>query len=137
MSHIELRNPISIGVDVPLSQVARVGELLFLAGQCSLDETGQIIGEGDVAVQTREAIDHLRVVLADFGGSLNDVAAVTVYLRDVKADYAAFNQAYADSFAGHRPPRTTVQALLALDDLLVEISAIAVVASRLTEEVTS
>lgn len=120
---VEIRNPISIGVDAPLSQAARAGNLVFLAGQCALSPKGEVIGIDDVAAQTKESIEHMRAIMQDFGGDLNGIASVTVYLSNLKRDYAAFNAAYAEAFGDHLPPRTTIEAPLALDTLLVEITA--------------
>lgn len=127
MSEVEIRNPISIGVESPLSQVARVGNLLFVAGQCALSPKAEVVGEGDIYAQTIESIDHLKAILADFGADLTATASVTVYLADLTRDYAGFNRAYAEAFGDHLPPRTTVEARLALDSLLVEIQAVAAI----------
>ena len=127
MQTVETRNPISIGVEAPLSQVARAGNFLFIAGQCALSPKGEVVGEGDAATQTTESIEHMKVILADFHAGLDAVASVTVYLANLKRDYSDFNRAYAEAFGSHLPPRTTVEAPLALDSLLIEIQAVAAI----------
>jgi 2-iminobutanoate/2-iminopropanoate deaminase len=107
------------------SHATQVGNMLFLAGQVAYDETGAVVGVGDVAAQTRQTIHNVRLVLEAAGFRLRDVAQTTVYLTDL-ANFAMFNEAYLDSFEGHKPARATVRAELVLPELLVEIQAIAV-----------
>lgn len=130
MSNLELINPTSFGPPLaPYSQGARVGNLVFVAGQVGLDDDNNIVGLGDVAEQTRVAIDRVRRVLGEVGATLSDIAAATVYLTDL-SQFAAFNEAWSKEFGDHRPARAAVKADLALDGLLVEIQAIAVVGGK-------
>jgi 2-iminobutanoate/2-iminopropanoate deaminase len=90
------------------SAAIRAGDLLFVSGQVPKDpETGQV--DGDVAQQTRQVLENLSAVLATAGATLADVVAVTVYLADI-ADWAHFNDVYAEIFHAPYPTRTTVGA---------------------------
>jgi 2-iminobutanoate/2-iminopropanoate deaminase len=70
----------------------------------------------------------MRRVLAEAGASLSDVATTTVFLTDL-SDYKAFNEAWATAFGDHRPTLALVRADLVRPGVVVEIQAIAVVAS--------
>jgi 2-iminobutanoate/2-iminopropanoate deaminase len=100
------------------------GDMMFLAGQCGLDEHGTTVGPGDVGVQTRRAIENLEVVLRAGGFELTDVVYVTTFLETLD-DFDAYDRAYAEAFGSHRPARATVRADIHSPDLLVEIQAIA------------
>jgi len=100
------------------------GDMLFLAGQCGIDADGNVIGVGDVAAQTRRAIENMEVVLRAAGFSLADVVTVTTFLESLD-DFDEYDRAYAAAFGSHRPARATVRADIHTDDLLVEIQAIA------------
>ena len=45
--------------------------LIFLSGQLSRDEEGRMVGRGDMAEQTRQAIRNMRTVLEAAGGTLD------------------------------------------------------------------
>ena len=64
------------------SQGVRVksGELLFVAGQVALDAAGNLVGEGDVATQTRQVFHNLSEVLSRSGANLRNVVEFTTYL---------------------------------------------------------
>lgn len=105
-----------------LAPFVDTGSLVFLSGQIAFDENGDI--RGDVAEQTHRCLERIERVLEDAGLSLTQVVKCTIWLRN-EADFAAFNQAYADYFGAHKPARSTVISGLALPEALVEIEAIA------------
>jgi 2-iminobutanoate/2-iminopropanoate deaminase len=124
---MKMINPSTFGPSLaPYSQGVKVGNLLFIAGQVGLDDENNVVSPGSVIEQTRVAIDRMQRVLAEAGGTLNDIASATVYLTDM-SDFAAFNSAWSESFGDHRPARAAVRSDLAIKGLVVEIQAIAVV----------
>jgi 2-iminobutanoate/2-iminopropanoate deaminase len=98
--------------------------MMFLAGQCGVDGDGSTVGVGDVAAQTRQAIENMEIILRDGGFELSDVVYVTTFLVSLE-HFDAYDRAYADAFGSHRPARATVRADIHSPDLLVEIQAIA------------
>ena len=59
--------------------------LVFLAGQVAFDRHGpdrKLVGLGDPAAQTRQAIENIRALLRQAGGDLRDVVEMTVYVTD-------------------------------------------------------
>ena len=52
--------------------------LIFLSGQLSRDSDGKLVGAGDMAEQTRQAIRNMRTVLESAGGMLEDGQLVDV-----------------------------------------------------------
>ena len=111
------------------SQVVRADSpqgLVFIAGQVALAADGSLIGVGDIDAQLRQVFANLRAAVEGAGGTLKNVASLTVYLKDI-AHHRNYLHALADEFAGVRPAETLVQvAALGLPELLVEIQAIAV-----------
>jgi 2-iminobutanoate/2-iminopropanoate deaminase len=107
----------------PLSTAVKCGDTLYLAGQTPMNlHTGQFI-EGDIATQTRQVLDNIRMILGECKSSLADVVKVTVYLTDLN-DFAAFNEVYKEYFKEPYPVRTLVGAKL-LFTFNVEIDVIA------------
>ena len=108
----------------PYSPGTRAGRFVFTAGQVAWDETGEVMGLGDVRAQTVQTLNNVKSVLAEGGATLDDVVKCNVYLKDMR-DFQAMNEVFASFFATDPPARTTVQAALAEPEMLVEIEAIA------------
>ncbi|HEX4712961.1 RidA family protein [Phenylobacterium sp.] len=106
----------------PLSKARRAGDLLFLSGQLPRGADGEIV-EGDVAVQTRRALDNLLAVLETHGGTAADVVKVTAWLTD-RRHYQAFNEVYRQVFGPPYPARSVVVCDLVADaDVEIEATA--------------
>jgi reactive intermediate/imine deaminase len=114
--------PAAIG---PYSQAVRSGQLVFLSGQVPLDPATGQLAEGDIAAQTRRAMDNLGAVLAAAGCSFGDVVRTTIYLVDL-GNFAAVNEAYATYFAPPYPARATVQVSALPRGAAIEIDMVAV-----------
>lgn len=109
----------------PYSPAVSAGGFIYVSGTLAQDDSGAIVGKGDAAAQTRRVIERMRDVLAAAGSSLEQVVAVTVYLKSA-SDFAAMNEAYRTYWRTAPPTRTTVIADFVLADALVEMSMIAV-----------
>jgi 2-iminobutanoate/2-iminopropanoate deaminase len=66
-------------VPTPFSQGWRVGPLLFSGGQLSADAHGNVVGEGDIEVQTRNVFENLTSVLREAGARWKDVVKLNTY----------------------------------------------------------
>lgn len=108
----------------PYSPGARAGGFVFTAGQVAWDSAGRLVGIGDVRAQTRQTLQNVLAVLAEGGAGPGDVLKCNVYLRDMQ-HFRTMNEEFARVFATDPPARTTVQAMLAEPEMLVEIEAIA------------
>ena len=112
--------PAAIG---PYSQAVVAGELIFTSGQIALNpETGLLEGE-TVTEQTHRVCRNLQVVLAAAGSSLKHTLKTVCYLSDM-ADFAAFNEVYAQYFT-EKPARSCVAAKALPKGALVEVEVIA------------
>jgi enamine deaminase RidA (YjgF/YER057c/UK114 family) len=63
--------------------VVTSGRLAFISGQVALDASGQVVGAGDLAAQTRQALHNLQGILHALGADWPDVARFTWYVVDV------------------------------------------------------
>ena len=115
--------------------VAPAGELVVVAGQVGADREGRIVGPGDAALQTKQAFENVRAVLAAAGCSMTDVVRFQTFLTSAE-DIDRFMQARREAFprhypAGVYPPNTLlIVSRLVEPDLLVEIEAMAVRPAR-------
>lgn len=103
----------------PYSPGVRMKDLVFLSGQVSASG-------GSAAQQTEEALNAIEGLLKASGLELDDVAFVQIYLKNIQRDFDAMNEVYARRFNAPYPARVTVQAVLARQEDLVEITVVAV-----------
>ena len=103
---------------------------VFLAGQVAFDRHGpdrQLVGVGDPAAQTRQAIENVRTLLRQTGGDLQHVVEMTVYATSAELMEPAGRVA-REYFADPLPAQSfIVVKALARPELLVEIRAIAAI----------
>ena len=71
---------------------------VFVSGTASVGPDGESLHPGDVRAQTRRAFENARGVLRAAGLDWPDVAKVTIFLKDIARDYAAFNDVRAAYF---------------------------------------
>ncbi|MDX6235338.1 MAG: 2-iminobutanoate/2-iminopropanoate deaminase [Kribbellaceae bacterium] len=106
------------------SQARIAGDLIFTAGLVPIDpEHRSLVGEGDVAEQTRQVFRNLEAILAAAGATLDDVVQLTAFLADPARDWEAYDAVFPEFFTPPYPARLTAGAHLG--DILVEIEAIA------------
>jgi enamine deaminase RidA (YjgF/YER057c/UK114 family) len=131
MSAIRI-NPISVWQDPPFpfnqAVVEPAGRRVHLTGQVAWTSGGQLIGAGDAEMQTEYAIENIRRILAEIGGTLADVMSTTMYyVRD--EDLPAIQQVRTRMFEKATGPAVTGVKVAGLVDtaLLVELTVVAVI----------
>ncbi len=108
----------------PYSQAIRAGPYVFVAGQGSFEpKTGKIVA-GGIEEQTKRTLENVKSILSAAGLSLQDVVKVSVFLKNAK-DFAKMNEVYRTFFTKRQPARTTVEANMVADGMLIEVDAIA------------
>lgn len=110
---------------LPFSPAVRVGELLFVSGQASVDRSGAIIS-GTFEQEMRRSLENLSAVLTLAGSGLQHVVQTRNYVRDA-CDLEAYNRLYREYFRQPYPARTTITNCLN-EELRYEIDCVAVVA---------
>jgi enamine deaminase RidA (YjgF/YER057c/UK114 family) len=142
------------GVPTPTSfynMVAKAGSFLFLAGIIAVDENKKIIRslsdlsegaakqlssgemhvdalEGPIMAQTWYVYTKMRKILEGAGSSLENIMQATVYLTDIRKNFAPFNRV-RKRFIKSAPPSTVLETpkLGISDDILLEVAVIALV----------
>ncbi|MDF3981896.1 Rid family hydrolase [Luteibacter sp. PPL201] len=102
----------------------RVGELLFLSGIGPRVPGSDAIAPG-IEGQCRQVFANVRAVLEASGARFEDLVDVTVYLTDMKNDFATYNRLYAEAFAGVDACRTTVEVNALPTPIAIELKCIA------------
>ena len=113
--------PAAIG---PYSQAIAAGPWRFVSGQLGMNpQTGELVAE-DLSAQARQALQNLIQIVVAGGCTLEQIAAVDVYLTDM-SKFAEFNQIYEDIFVEHRPARAVVEVSALPKGAVVEIKCVA------------
>ena len=112
----------------------RAGDFIIVSGTSSRRADNSIAGAEvdatgatrlDIRVQTRAVIENVRAILQSAGADLADCVEITTFLIDM-ADFAGYNEVYAEYFDYDGPARTTVAVRELPNPLLViEIRAVA------------
>jgi 2-aminomuconate deaminase len=114
----------------------RVGNLLFLSGVgprqknsktipgVTLDAGGNITSY-DIETQCRSVFNNVRDILEASGAKWEDLVDVTVYLTNMKADFAVYNKLWAEYFKDNPPCRTTLEIGALPTPIAIELKCIA------------
>ena len=122
----------------------RVGNLLFLSGvgprvRGSGDIPGLVLGADgailsyDIEAQCRSVFQNVRAVLEAAGASWKDLVDVTVFLTNMKDDFATYNRVYAEYFQDNQPCRTTVEINALPTPIAIELKCIAALPAAETQ----
>jgi len=104
--------------------------LIFIAGQLGLDMENRLVGD-DFRSQADQAMENLKLALADAGASVKDVVKINNYLVDM-SHIPIFREVRDKHFNMSAPPASTTVAIsqLARPGALFEIEAIAVLPAK-------
>ena len=116
----------------------QVGNLLFLSGVgprergkkeipgVTLDERGNITSY-DIEAQCHSVFTNVKAILEESGSSWDKLIDVTVFLTNMKDDFATYNKIYAEYFKENQPCRTTVEINCLPTPIAIELKCIATV----------
>jgi 2-aminomuconate deaminase len=116
----------------------RAGGLLFLSGVgprkrgskeipgVTLRPDGSVAAV-DIEAQCRSVFDNVRAILEEAGSGWEHLVDVTVFLTDLRRDFAVYNRLWAEYFVDDPPCRTTVEVSRLPTPIAIELKCIATV----------
>ena len=122
------------------AQAVRVGDTIYLSGQLShddrgnivgaapLDETGKIRDHSNTETQMRQTYKNAQRILRELGTTLDDVVEEVLYVTDMEKAYAAAGPVRKEAYGSSRPEVAStilVTPRLALPTQLIEIKFVA------------
>lgn len=114
----------------------KVGSLLFLSGVgprekgskiipgVKLDKEGNILSY-DIEIQCHSVFKNVKFILEEAGSNWSKLVDVTVFLTNMKDDFAIYNKIYADYFQDNQPCRTTIEISSLPTPIAIELKCIA------------
>jgi enamine deaminase RidA (YjgF/YER057c/UK114 family) len=58
----------------------KAGDTIYVSGQVSHDDTGKIIGLGDMEAQMRQAYTNIQNVLTQYGATMNNIVEEILFV---------------------------------------------------------
>ncbi|MBX2912199.1 MAG: Rid family hydrolase [Cyclobacteriaceae bacterium] len=116
----------------------KVGNLIFLSGigprkggskgipGVTLDHNKKIVAY-NIEEQCHSVFQNVRHILEAAGSKWENLVDVTVFLTNIKDDFAVYNKMYATYFKDIQPCRTTVEVSALPTPIAIELKCIATV----------
>lgn len=128
-------NPPSLCPTFGWTHVATVsgGKTIYISGQVSVNERGEVVGKGDIRLQTEQTFRNVERALAAAGATFRDVVKTNLYVVGLKPEHVPIiREVRARYIAADHPPVSTLVGISALvgPEWMIEIEAVAVIAER-------
>ena len=128
----KILNPSSLGRPSGFSHgvLTTGGRMLFLAGQTAFNSEGTLVAPGDLVGQYEEVLRHLKAVVEEAGGTMQDIVKINIFVQN-RDDYLAhlkpLGQVHKAYFGSYYPATALLEvSRFYQDGILVEIEGIAV-----------
>jgi enamine deaminase RidA (YjgF/YER057c/UK114 family) len=112
--------------------IADVSKVAYISGQLAYTKDGVFIGKGDLAAQAKQVFENLKLAIEGVGARPESLVRMTIYVVGYKRERAPDIFGAARAVFGDNWPVTSSVLLgvetLAMEDWLIEVDAIAVVA---------
>lgn len=109
------------GQHLPFARAVEADGWLYVSGQVPMVD-GEVV-QGNILVQSRQAIRNLLAILNEAGYSPEHVVRCGVWLDDPR-DFPSFNKVFKEFFGEHPPARSCVVSSMVVD-CKVEIDCVA------------
>jgi 2-iminobutanoate/2-iminopropanoate deaminase len=108
------------------SQAVKVDNTIYVSGQVSHDDNGNIVGQGNMEVQMRQAYTNIQKVLVQYGATMDNIVDEVLFVTDMDAAFAARVKCKHVVFSGNPVLASTIVQIqrLAFPELMVEIRCI-------------
>lgn len=118
------------------AQAVKVGDLIYVSGQLSHDDKGEIVGpapvddsgnildHSNIELQMRQTYKNAEKILRHYGATLDNVVDEVVYVTDMDAAFAIAGAVRKEAYGSEKPKVSSTMLVtprLAFPNQLVEI----------------
>ena len=109
------------------AQAVKVEDTIYVAGQVSHDDSGSIVGRGDMEAQMRQSYANIKKVLAMYGPTMENIVDEILFVTDMDTAFKAAVKCRQEIFSGVPAVADTIVQIqrLAFPDLMIEIRCVA------------
>lgn len=109
------------------SQSVKVGNTIYLSGQVSHDEKGNLVGPGDVEAQLRQVYLNIQKLLAQHGATVENIVDEILFVTDMDTAFSAAIKCRKDVYGRIPAVASTIVQIqrLAFPEYLIEIKCVA------------
>lgn len=141
-SIVKFHNPASVSMIKGYSHSVEIDlgncKMVIISGQIALDNKGNLIGKDNLAEQTEQVFTNIKNIIAESGGTMNDVIKIGIYMIDI-TQVQAMRDVRNKFFNQQKPPTSTLVQVskLVRDDLLIEIEATVIIPKKSKKKTTN
>ena len=109
------------------AQAVKVGDTIYVSGQVSHDDMGNIVGLGNMEAQMRQAYANIHKLLAQYGATMDNIVDEILFVTDMNTAFAAAVKCREEIFFGTPVVASTIVQIqrLAFPELMIEIKCVA------------
>ena len=107
--------------------MSRLRDTIYLSGQVSHDDTGNIVGRGDMETQMRQAYSNIQKLLGQYGATIENIVDEILFVTNMDDAFAAAVKCIQEIFSGTPVIASTIVQIqrLAFAELMIEIRCVA------------
>lgn len=106
------------------------GKTVYVSGQVSVNERGEVVGKGDLKAQTEQTFKNLQHALSVVGARFQDVVKMSLFVVGLKPEHVPIIREVRSRYVdAQKPPASTLVGVSALvnADWLIESDVVAVI----------
>ena len=109
------------------TQAVKVDDTIYLSGQVSHDDNGDIVGRGNMETQMRQAYANIRKLLEQYGAKMENLVEEVLFVTNMNKAFDAAVKCRKEIFSGPPAVASTIVQIqrLAFPELMIEIKCVA------------
>jgi 2-iminobutanoate/2-iminopropanoate deaminase len=109
------------------AQSVKVDDTIYLSGQVSHDDKGNLVGAGDIEAQLKQVYVNIQKILAQHGATMENIVDEILFVTDMNSAFAAAIKCRNDIYGGTPAVTSTIVQIqrLAFPEYLIEIKCVA------------